>query len=239
MGKKGGNGKPQRDNALFAERLRIALATKKWKAARLAKELGISRQATSAWTRGESQPVGAEAVRLPGVLGVEAEWLFPKATTVAENRARLPQVQQSPHPPIPLKAERRDTGGLLQHGAEATRIEEDALKGTGEGDREYQDPVAPVGTDVAPKRRALDRDWQTMLAQWMVEHWQRIAQHSELTGQQLIPLLQEQARWFHDKGYGEAFDATIDLIREIRWYVKRLERNKENRRKEPKKKPEP
>lgn len=79
--------KPQTDTDLFAKRLRMALASKGWRAARLAEELGVSRQLAASWTRGRAKPSATVAVKLPGLLGVEPGWLFPggaDAPTVPE-----------------------------------------------------------------------------------------------------------------------------------------------------------
>lgn len=90
--------KPSPANVLFAERLRIALAKKGWKAARLAKELGVSRQLASSWTRGRAKPSGPTSATLPALLGVEVEWLFPKGATAPVRVPGLPQDEESVAP---------------------------------------------------------------------------------------------------------------------------------------------
>ena len=87
--------KPSAANVLFAERLRVALAKKGWKAARLAKELGVSRQLASSWTRGRAKPSGPTSATLPALLGVEVEWLFPKGATAPVRVPGLPQGERS------------------------------------------------------------------------------------------------------------------------------------------------
>lgn len=89
--------------------------------------------------------------------------------------------------------------------------------------RSYREPSAG---GAAAQAVATDGDVK-MLAQRMTVHWKRIAQTRELTGPTLIPLLEEEARWFRGQGYMECYDATLDLIREIRWIEKRRERGTE------------
>lgn len=69
------------DRELFATRLRVRLAELGWKPPQLAtalrgRGLKISRQQTSAWSRGEAYPSVPAAAFVPAVLGVTAEWLF-------------------------------------------------------------------------------------------------------------------------------------------------------------------
>lgn len=78
----------------------------------------------------------------------------------------------------------------------------------------------------APVRLAPATDWDVkMLAQRMTVHWKRIAETRELTGPSLIPLLEDEARWFRGQGYMECYDATLDLIREIRWIEKKRDKS--------------
>lgn len=72
-----------------------------------------------------------------------------------------------------------------------------------------------VATDIP-----VAEDPHTMLAQWMVNHWTRIAQKHEITGPDLIPLLEREAAWFRENGYLESYDCTLDLIRSIRFFVR-------------------
>ncbi len=80
----GARRKPVLDKHLSAARLRLALASKGWKAAELARRLGVSRQLAASWARGRATPTGPTAARLPALLGVAADWLFPTG-------ARAPQ----------------------------------------------------------------------------------------------------------------------------------------------------
>lgn len=66
------------DRQLAAERLRVAAARKGWRGADLARRLGKSRQLVASWMRGDGLPTGAALVDLPGLLEVDAQWLFPK-----------------------------------------------------------------------------------------------------------------------------------------------------------------
>lgn len=67
-----------------------------------------------------------------------------------------------------------------------------------------------------PSSDALQEDGDTF-AQLLVTHWQRIAQAHELTGMALLELLEQEATWFREHRYLEAYDATINLIRQIRF----------------------
>lgn len=63
-------------------------------------------------------------------------------------------------------------------------------------------------------------DPHAMLAQWMINHWTRVAKKHEITGPDLIPLLEKEAAWFRENGYLESYDCTLDLIRSIRFFVR-------------------
>lgn len=65
-----------------------------------------------------------------------------------------------------------------------------------------------------------EEDPYEMLAQWMVNHWNRIAGAHEITGPDLIPLLERELEWFRENEYTDAYDATLDLIRSIRFFIK-------------------
>ena len=83
------------NKALAAERLRLALAKKGWKAAELARRLDVSRQLAASWTRGEALPSGIPALQLPALLGVDVAWLFPTGVPTPGKRARMPQDARS------------------------------------------------------------------------------------------------------------------------------------------------
>lgn len=111
------------DKALFAERLRVALARKGWRAARLAKELGVSRQLAASWTRARALPSGPSAANLASLLGVPTEWLFPKgaeASRGGRGGPGRPAKQRSPRKGSVLPSQR------VREGEKAYEPEADA-----------------------------------------------------------------------------------------------------------------
>jgi len=137
---------------------------------------------------------------------LKAEVTVEEATLVALSKALkmpFPRLVMAPDA-NPIKSDRTGPGR-----PQAARSP-DGLSRVSSSDRE-------AGAAAAT---ATDEDVQ-MLAQRMTQHWHRIAQTRELTGPSLIPLLEEEARWFRGQGYMECYDATLDLIREIRWIEKK------------------
>ncbi len=59
-------------------------------------------------------------------------------------------------------------------------------------------------------------DGGEVIAQRMLRHWKKIAESNELTGPDLLDLLEDEARWFRVHGYWSSYDSTINVIREIR-----------------------
>ncbi len=106
------------DSALFAERLRIALAKKGWKAAELARQIGVSRQLAASWTRGRAIAAGPSAVRLPGLLGVDEDWLFPKGAGTGIGEPGMPLDGRSPS----SRGQRPGIASASVRGAEAKEV---------------------------------------------------------------------------------------------------------------------
>lgn len=82
ISRKVGVRKPLIDKRLFAERLRLALAKKDWSPTELARQLRPSptRATANAWANSKKTalPGGGYVLQLPGVLGVDPDWLFPR-----------------------------------------------------------------------------------------------------------------------------------------------------------------
>lgn len=60
----------------FSEKLITLRAGRDWSQERLARELGITRQAVGSWEKGSGLPDAKSLMALARVFGVEAEWLL-------------------------------------------------------------------------------------------------------------------------------------------------------------------
>lgn len=117
--------KPLIDKALFAERLRVALAKKDWSPTDLARHLQPppTRAATNAWasSRTKAVPSGPYAAQLPQLLGVEAAWLFPAITDEKDQKAR-PLVVREPRAAHQRRPRGADSPRILSMKEAAARI---------------------------------------------------------------------------------------------------------------------
>lgn len=64
------------DAPYFAERLRVVLAKRNISGAELARRIGVSREAASAWMRGKCPPRPKQVLKIVKAVEIEASWLL-------------------------------------------------------------------------------------------------------------------------------------------------------------------